>query len=200
MWLFAAIFTRGHCLLEGVPGLAKTLMVSTLADILDLNFKRIQFTPDMMPSDVIGTNVFNVANSQFYLRKGPIFAGIVLADEINRAPAKTQAALLEAMEEKRVTIDGTEHPLPEPFLVIATQNPMEYEGTYPLPEAQLDRFLLKCTLGYPDEQEEMQILLRFQQTDPWRTPGSTGREFVPPVDPGFRQESESRIRCDCKQT
>ena len=161
--LFAAIFTRGHCLLEGVPGLAKTLMVSTLARILDVSFNRIQFTPDLMPSDIIGTNVLEEDESgrrSFRFVKGPIFNNIVLADEINRTPPKTQAALLQAMQEREVTIGGTTYPLPKPFFVIATQNPIEQEGTYPLPEAQMDRFLMKMSMGYPDRQEEKAILQR----------------------------------------
>ena len=160
--LFAAIFTRGHCLLEGVPGLAKTLMVSTLARILDVSFNRIQFTPDLMPSDIIGTNVLEEDESGrrvFRFVKGPIFTNIVLADEINRTPPKTQAALLQAMQEREVTIGNTTYPLPEPFFVIATQNPIEQEGTYPLPEAQLDRFMFNILVGYPTAAEEEQILM-----------------------------------------
>jgi MoxR-like ATPase len=160
--LFAAIFTRGHCLLEGVPGLAKTLMVSTLARILDVSFNRIQFTPDLMPSDIVGTNVLEEDDSgrrSFRFVKGPIFTNIVLADEINRTPPKTQAALLQAMQEREVTVGGTTYPLPKPFFVIATQNPIEQEGTYPLPEAQLDRFMFNILVGYPSAAEEEQILL-----------------------------------------
>jgi MoxR-like ATPase len=160
--LFAAIFTRGHCLLEGVPGLAKTLMVSTLARILDVSFNRIQFTPDLMPSDIVGTNVLEEDESGrrvFRFVKGPIFTNIVLADEINRTPPKTQAALLQAMQEREVTIGNTTYPLPEPFFVIATQNPIEQEGTYPLPEAQLDRFMFNILVGYPTAAEEEQILM-----------------------------------------
>ncbi len=160
--LFAAIFTRGHCLLEGVPGLAKTLMVSTLASILDVAFKRIQFTPDLMPSDITGTNVLDEDESghrQFRFVEGPIFTNILLADEINRTPPKTQAALLQAMQEREVTIGRTTYALPEPFFTIATQNPIEQEGTYPLPEAQLDRFMFNIKVGYPTAQEEEQILM-----------------------------------------
>ncbi|MCL4263314.1 MAG: MoxR family ATPase [Anaerolineae bacterium] len=161
--LFMALLAGGHVLMEGVPGTAKTLMAKTLAHLVQAPMNRIQFTPDLMPSDIIGTNVFNVATSQFYLRQGPIFAGIVLVDEVNRAPAKTQAALLEAMEERQVTIDGTQYKLPDPFLVIATQNPVEYEGTYPLPEAQLDRFFFKIKVPYPTPPAEAEMLYRYHQ-------------------------------------
>ncbi len=159
--LFAAIFTGGHCLLEGVPGLAKTLMVSTLARILDVGFKRIQFTPDLMPSDITGTNVLEEEEGgrrEFRFVEGPIFTNILLADEINRTPPKTQAALLQAMQEHEVTIGRTTYPLPEPFFTIATQNPIEQEGTYPLPEAQLDRFMFNIKVGYPTAEEEERIL------------------------------------------
>jgi MoxR-like ATPase len=159
--LVIALLTRGHVLLEGVPGTGKTLMAKTLAHLVQAEFNRVQFTPDLMPSDIVGTNVFDVATSQFRLRQGPIFAGVLLADEINRSPAKTQAALLEAMEERQVTIDGTLYVLPEPFLVIATQNPVEYEGTYPLPEAQLDRFLFKTQVPYPPPDIELEMLARY---------------------------------------
>jgi MoxR-like ATPase len=158
--LFAAIFTRGHCLLEGVPGLAKTLMVSTLARILDVGFKRIQFTPDLMPSDITGTNVLeeDQGRREFRFVEGPIFSNILLADEINRTPPKTQAALLQAMQEREVTVGRTTYPLPDPFFTIATQNPIEQEGTYPLPEAQLDRFMFNIKVGYPTLAEEETIL------------------------------------------
>tara|TARA_B100000676_G_scaffold92287_2_gene91987 strand:- start:5447 stop:6463 length:1017 start_codon:yes stop_codon:yes gene_type:complete len=159
--LFAAIFTRGHCLLEGVPGLAKTLMVSTLARILDVSFNRIQFTPDLMPSDITGTNVLDEDDKgkrAFRFVQGPIFTNILLADEINRTPPKTQAALLQAMQEREVTVAGTTYDLPQPFFTIATQNPIEQEGTYPLPEAQLDRFMFNIKVGYPSASEEEQIL------------------------------------------
>ena len=159
--LFAAIFTRGHCLLEGVPGLAKTLMVSTLARILDLHFKRIQFTPDLMPSDITGTNVLEEderGRREFRFVEGPVFANIVLADEINRTPPKTQAALLQAMQEREVTVGQQTYALPDPFFTIATQNPIEQEGTYPLPEAQLDRFMFNIKVDYPSSDEEERIL------------------------------------------
>ena len=159
--LFAAIFTGGHCLLEGVPGLAKTLMVSTLAKILDVGFKRIQFTPDLMPADITGTNVLeedDAGRREFRFVEGPIFTNILLADEINRTPPKTQAALLQAMQEREVTIGRTTYTLPAPFFTIATQNPIEQEGTYPLPEAQLDRFMFNIKVGYPSAEEEERIL------------------------------------------
>ncbi len=160
--LFAAIFTRGHCLLEGVPGLAKTLMVATLAKILDVGFKRVQFTPDLMPSDITGTNVLEEDDSgrrHFRFMEGPIFTNILLADEINRTPPKTQAALLQAMQEREVSVGQETYGLPDPFFTIATQNPIEQEGTYPLPEAQLDRFMFNIKVGYPTASEEEQILM-----------------------------------------
>ncbi len=159
--IFAAIFTRGHCLLEGVPGLAKTLMVSTLSRILDLEFKRIQFTPDLMPSDITGTNVLDEdehGRRSFRFVEGPVFTNILLADEINRTPPKTQAALLQAMQEREITVGQTTYSLPDPFFTIATQNPIEQEGTYPLPEAQLDRFMFNIKVEYPTAKEEEQIL------------------------------------------
>ncbi|MFN7161734.1 MAG: AAA family ATPase, partial [Fimbriimonadales bacterium] len=148
----------GHILIEGVPGIAKTLLVRVIAQPLGLQFRRVQFTPDLMPSDLIGTTIYEAQSGEFRVRYGPIFANIILADEVNRTPPKTQSALLEAMEERQVTIDGVSHPLPSPFMVFATQNPIEYEGTYPLPEAQLDRFLLKIMMDYPSEEEERAIL------------------------------------------
>jgi MoxR-like ATPase len=158
--LLIGLLTGGHILLEGVPGLAKTLAVRTLSEIIHCSFSRIQFTPDLLPADVIGTMVFDQKTGEFHVKKGPLFAQIVLADEINRAPSKVQAALLEAMQEKQVTIGGTSFPLAEPFLVLATQNPIENEGTYPLPEAQLDRFMLKVRVGYPTREDEREVLLR----------------------------------------
>jgi MoxR-like ATPase len=159
--ILVAILAEGHALLEGVPGTAKTLTVKTLARIIGAGFSRIQFTPDLMPADITGTNVFNMQTSQFTLRKGPIFTDILLADEINRTPPKTQAALLEAMEERQVTIDGERHQLSNLFTVLATENPIEYEGTYPLPEAQLDRFLLKILIDYPTVEAENEIVARW---------------------------------------
>jgi MoxR-like ATPase len=156
--ILVAILAEGHALIEGVPGTAKTLTVKTLARIINAGFGRIQFTPDLMPSDITGTNVFNISTSNFNLRRGPVFTDILLADEINRTPPKTQAALLEAMEERQVTIDGEAYPLSPIFTVLATENPIEYEGTYPLPEAQLDRFLLKILLDYPSKEEEQQVV------------------------------------------
>jgi MoxR-like ATPase len=156
--LLIGLLTRGHILLEGVPGLAKTLAVKTISAAIDTRFQRIQFTPDLLPADLIGTMIFNQKDGTFVPRKGPIFANIILADEINRAPAKVQSALLEAMQERQVTIGSTTYPLDEPFLVMATQNPIEQEGTYPLPEAQIDRFMLKLKIDYPDQKEERQIL------------------------------------------
>lgn len=155
------VFAPGHGLIESVPGLAKTLLVKSLALTMNLQFRRIQFTPDLMPSDVVGTNVFDAKESDFRLRKGPIFTSVLLADEINRTPPKTQAALLEAMEEGHVTIDGETLALPKPFYVFATQNPIEHEGTYPLPEAQQDRFLLKIVMDYPSDANEIEVLQRF---------------------------------------
>ena len=159
--ILIAVLAEGHALVEGVPGTAKTLTVKTLARLINATFSRIQFTPDLMPSDITGTNVFNIATSAFNLRRGPIFTDILLADEINRTPPKTQAALLEAMEERQVTIDGEGHPLSPLFTVLATENPIEYEGTYPLPEAQLDRFQLKILLDYPAEAEEREVMARW---------------------------------------
>src|SRR3954469_15764248 len=158
--LLVGLLTGGHILLEGVPGLAKTLAVRTLAEIIRASFSRIQFTPDLLPADVIGTMVFNQKSQDFHVKKGPLFAQIILADEINRAPAKVQAALLEAMQEHQVTIGGTTYPLEEPFLVLATQNPIEHERTYPLPEAQLDRFTLKGRVRWPARDEEKEVLRR----------------------------------------
>ena len=158
--LVAALLVKGHVLLEGVPGTAKTLLVKALAAALDVDFKRLQFTPDLMPSDVIGQVIFEPRDGSFRFREGPVFTNLLLADEINRTPPKTQAALLESMEERQVSVDGTAHALPDPFVVVATQNPVEYEGTYPLPEAQLDRFLFKLQVSYPSAEQEQEVLAR----------------------------------------
>ena len=164
--LLISLLTGGHVLLEGVPGLAKTLTVRTLAETISTTFHRIQFTPDLLPADVVGTQVFDQSRGTFSVKRGPIFANIVLADEINRAPAKVQAALLEAMQEKQVTLGGETFILEEPFLVLATQNPIEHEGTYPLPEAQVDRFMLKLRVGYPNREEEKEIMRRMASGEP----------------------------------
>ena len=156
--LLISLLANGHVLLEGVPGLAKTLAIKTLSQLIDAKYSRVQFTPDLLPADVLGTMIYSVKNEQFQVKKGPIFANFVLADEINRAPAKVQSALLEAMQERQVTIGDHTFPLDEPFLVMATQNPIEQEGTYPLPEAQVDRFLMKVVIGYPSKDEERTII------------------------------------------
>jgi len=158
--LFMTILSNGHVLLEDYPGLAKTLMAKTLATAIGCDFRRIQFTPDLLPADITGTYVYNQKTQEFELRKGPIFTNILLADEVNRAPPKTQSALLEAMQERQVTIEGNTHKLEDPFVVFATQNPIEFEGVYPLPEAQIDRFLIKTSVGYPSKSEEIEILKR----------------------------------------
>jgi MoxR-like ATPase len=163
--LLIGLLANGHVLLEGVPGLAKTLSVKTLAQTIDASFHRLQFTPDLLPADLIGTLIYNPRDGVFTTKKGPLFANIILADEINRAPAKVQSALLEAMQERQVTIGDETHPLPDPFLVLATQNPIEQEGTYPLPEAQVDRFMLKLSVTYPSKEEERQILDRMASTN-----------------------------------
>lgn len=156
--LLAALLSNGHVLIEGVPGVAKTITAKLLAKTIDVDFSRIQFTPDLMPSDILGTSVFNVKNSEFEFKKGPVFSSFVLIDEINRSPAKTQSALFEVMEERQITMDGTRYQMDEPFIVIATQNPIEHEGTYRLPEAQLDRFLFKINVGYPNLEQEIAII------------------------------------------
>src|SRR3954466_15381484 len=158
--LVVGVFTNGHILLEGVPGLSKTLTVSTLAQVLHLDFQRIQFTPDLLPSDLVGTMIYNQKDGKFEVKKGPIFANIILADEINRSPAKVQSALLESMQEKQVTIGETTFKLDRPFLVMATQNPVDQEGTYPLPEAQVDRFMMKVFVNYPTKDQEMEVMRR----------------------------------------
>ncbi len=178
--LFMAILSNGHVLLEDYPGLAKTLMAKTLSTVLGCKFNRIQFTPDLLPADITGTYVYNQKVGDFELRKGPIFTNILLADEINRAPPKTQSALLEAMQEKQVTIEGFTHKLEEPFVVFATQNPIEFEGVYPLPEAQIDRFLIKTSVGYPSRDEEVEILRRRidRRTDDFNVKTILDRETV----------------------
>jgi len=163
--MLTALITGGHILLEGVPGLAKTTAVKTLAETLGLSFKRISFTPDLLPADIIGTMIYNPRDGIFTPKQGPVFTNLLLADEINRAPAKVQSALLEAMQERQVTIGNSSYPLPSPFLVMATQNPIEQEGTYPLPEAQVDRFMLKCKIGYPSKEDEKRIMERFTRKD-----------------------------------
>lgn len=164
--LLVGLLANGHVLVEGVPGLAKTTAVKALADAIDVDFQRIQFTPDMLPSDIVGTEMYRQQTGEFYVKKGPVFANIVLADEINRAPSKVQSALLEAMQERQVTIGGETYELPSPFLVMATQNPIEQEGTYPLPEAQVDRFMMKLQIGYPSKAEEKEIMLRMASGKP----------------------------------
>jgi MoxR-like ATPase len=175
-----ALLANGHVLLEGMPGLAKTLLIRSLGTAMGLDFERVQFTPDLLPSDVVGTMVFQPKDGEFSVHLGPIFANLVLADEINRAPAKVQSALLEAMQERQVTIGGTSHPLPKPFLVMATQNPVEQEGTYPLPEAQTDRFLFKLLVDYPAEEEEREMMERWGNVthEPELTPVSSGEELL----------------------
>jgi MoxR-like ATPase len=193
--VLVAFLSGGHVLLEGVPGVAKTLIAKTLACLIDAGFGRIQFTADLMPSDVIGTQVFEINKGTFYLKQGPIFTNIVLADEINRAPAKTQSALLEAMEERQVTIEGVRYPLDPPFMVLATQNPVEYEGTYPLPEAQLDRFLFKVVVPYPSETAEVEIVRRYHQGfDAHRLESSGLRAVINPADlPALRAEIQAVV-------
>ena len=178
--LLVALLANGHVLLEGMPGLAKTLLVKSLGTALGVQFERVQFTPDLLPSDVVGTMIFSPKNGEFTAHRGPIFANLVLADEINRAPAKVQSALLEAMQERQVTIGGQTHPLPKPFFVMATQNPVEQEGTYPLPEAQTDRFLFKLIVDYPSAEEESTKMLRWGQVtkQPALVPASSGEELL----------------------
>jgi len=176
--ILAAFFSDGHVLLEGVPGIAKTLTAKLIAQTLDVDFSRIQFTPDLMPSDVIGTTVYNMKSSEFNFNAGPVFSNIILIDEINRAPAKTQSALFEVMEEHQVTVDGVTYPMEYPFFVMATQNPIEQEGTYKLPEAQLDRFLVKINLEYPSLQEEKEILFRFKNDFQQKVKAEVGKVFT----------------------
>ncbi|MBS1615818.1 MAG: MoxR family ATPase [Bacteroidetes bacterium] len=190
--MLAGLLADGHILLEGVPGVAKTLAAKVLARLLDLPFSRIQFTPDLMPGDVIGTNIFHPKTGDFQFRPGPIFSQIVLIDEINRAPAKTQAALFEVMEERQITVDGISYPMQLPFMVIATQNPIEHEGTYRLPEAQLDRFMMKLSVGYPSLNEEVEILTRQN--------GSTLTEQLKNLRPIITAESLDAAREQVRQT
>src|SRR5687768_3864333 len=168
--LLISLLARGHVLLEGVPGVAKTTLVKAFAATLGCQFRRIQFTPDLLPADITGTYVLSPRSGEFQLREGPLFANVVLGDEINRAPAKTQSALLEAMQESQVTIEGDTRPLPQPFIVLATQNPVEQAGTYPLPEAQIDRFLMRLVIGYPNERDERGMLRRFMGATPTTRP------------------------------
>ena len=183
--LLIGLFTNGHILLEGVPGLAKTLTVNTLSKVLHLDFARIQFTPDLLPADLVGTMVYNQQSSSFEVKKGPIFANMILADEVNRSPAKVQSALLESMQEKQVTIGETTYKLDRPFLVLATQNPVEQEGTYPLPEAQMDRFMMKVFVGYPTKEEELEIMRRM-----------SNMSFAGEVQPVLSKEDIFAIRED----
>jgi MoxR-like ATPase len=194
--LLLVLLVGGHALVEGVPGLAKTLAVKTLAYIFQMQFQRVQCTPDLMPADVIGANVFNLATGSFALHRGPIFTDLLLVDEINRTPPRTQSALLEAMEERQVTIDGATHPLSRFFAVFATQNPIEFEGTYPLPEAQLDRFLVKISMGYPDAQEEVQVLQNFQNGFDPRNLDSAGIVPLPLEALKQAQREVARVRLE----
>ncbi len=187
-----SLFSGGHVLLEGVPGTAKTLIAKTLAMIVSGQFSRVQFTPDLMPSDIVGTSVFDLATNQFNLKRGPVFTNVLLADEINRAPAKTQSALLECMEERQVSIDGVRYELSPPFMVLATQNPIEYEGTYPLPEAQLDRFLFKLRVDYPEQAVETQILMNYHHGFNATRLEAVGIESV--VDSASLQACQSEIQ------
>ena len=185
---YIALVLGGHVLIEGVPGTAKTLLARTVAQLIGGTFKRIQFTPDLMPSDVVGTSVYELSTGQFRIRRGPIFGNVVLADEVNRAPAKTQSALLEAMEERQVTLEGAAQALPDPFLVLATQNPVEYEGTYPLPEAQLDRFLFKAVVRYPEPAEEITILRAHSAGLPLADVAS-----LAPLDPSALRDARTEV-------
>ncbi len=195
--LVAALLARGHVLLEGVPGVAKTLVVKAMAASLDLEFRRVQFTPDLMPSDVIGQVVFDNRGGGFEFRTGPVFTNVLLADEINRTPPKTQAALLEAMEERQVSVDGRSRPLPDPFIVVATQNPVEYEGTYPLPEAQLDRFLFKLNVGYPSAEQEAEVLARHDRgLDPHDLAGQGVHPVATAADLARAREEVAALRVE----
>ncbi|GIV29946.1 MAG: ATPase [Bacteroidia bacterium] len=186
--LLIGLFTNGHILLEGVPGLAKTLTISTLAKTLHLSFQRIQFTPDLLPADLVGTMIFNPKEAEFEVKKGPIFANLILADEINRSPAKVQSALLEAMQERQVTIGENTYPLDYPFLVLATQNPVEQEGTYPLPEAQVDRFMMKIFVGYPSKEQELAVMRKMANIN-----------FKPEIIAILNKEDIAKIRDEINQ-
>ena len=177
--MLVSLFTGGHVLIEGVPGIAKTLMAKLLARTLSVGFSRIQFTPDLMPADIIGTMVFNMKKSEFEFNRGPVFSNLILIDEINRAPAKTQAALFEVMEEKQITVDGITYTMDQPFMVVATQNPIEQEGTYKLPEAQLDRFLFRIRTSYPTAEEELEMLMRFRNDFDMKITENVGKVISP---------------------
>jgi MoxR-like ATPase len=197
--LVIALLCRGHVLLEGVPGVAKTLLIRTLAQALKLDFKRVQFTPDLMPGDVTGSLVYDNRTSEFEFREGPVFTNLLLADEINRTPPKTQASLLESMEERQVSVEGMPRPLPDPFVVCATQNPIEYEGTYPLPEAQLDRFLVKLTVPVPSREDEIAILQRHASGfDPRDLDAAGVSPVAGPADLAAGREAVRRVRVDPK--
>jgi MoxR-like ATPase len=194
--LLVVLLCGGHALLEGVPGIAKTLVVKALARICRLEFQRVQCTPDLMPADILGTNIYNMTSGSFSLHRGPVFTNLLLVDEVNRMPPRTQAALLECMEERQVTIDGTRHPLTEFFTVFATQNPVEFEGTYPLPEAQLDRFLLKIRIGYPKAEEEIQILERYQSGFDARALDRLGLELIEPASLAAARREVAAVRVE----
>src|SRR5271169_992510 len=196
--LFVVVLTGGHALIEGVPGLAKTLAVKCLAHIFNLEFQRVQCTPDLIPADILGGNIFQPADGTFRMNRGPVFTDLLLVDEINRMPPRTQSALLEAMEEFQVTIDGTSYPLSRSFSVFATQNPVEFEGTYPLPEAQLDRFLMKIRIGYPEAVQESEILSRYQEGFEARSFERVGIESVPQEALQAAREEAQRVRVEPK--